>query len=154
MDDRAQLDALLKQGADVNALASSLAPPLPPAHGDEGLNWPAFANFAGPGITDGREFSPPLAGAAETGHLEAARFLLSHGANLEQPNRQGRTTLKNAVRYGNLEAVQFFLSHGAKVDPRTVDEAAVDAKFGGATNRAILQLLSKVQAQNRLSRTR
>ena len=50
--------------------------------------------------------------AARTWHLDVAKFLLEHGANLDQPDNYGRTPLHIAAAVDYPEMVKFLIANG------------------------------------------
>ena len=56
---------------------------------------------------------------SERGDIEAVKFLLKHGVDIDTENSYGRTALHNAVDGGHLELVKFLLKQGASTN--TVD---------------------------------
>ncbi|KAG3209205.1 hypothetical protein PC129_g19779 [Phytophthora cactorum] len=53
--------------------------------------------------------------AAEEGHTEVIRFLLSRGALVDTPDRMHRTPLMMAAYRGHKDAVQLLLDSGASL---------------------------------------
>jgi len=53
--------------------------------------------------------------AAEHGHLEAMELLLSHGANINEIDKQGNSALYLATLGNQVDAVKFLLSRGASL---------------------------------------
>ena len=60
----------------------------------------------------------PLHAALYTGHLDAARVLLHHGANVNLGDRDGRIPIVRAYDCRNLEAMRLLLGSGANGDVR------------------------------------
>ena len=66
---------------------------------------------------DAREWSDePLRAAASAGNVEAVRWLLSNGAQVDASDSNGRTALSRAVAFNQHETVRALLEAGA--DPR------------------------------------
>ncbi|KAI0288059.1 ankyrin repeat-containing domain protein [Russula brevipes] len=92
----------------------------------------------------------PLHAAVYMGHLDAARVLLDHGAdvnrNLGDRHRRRRAPLAIAHRRGNLEAMRLLLEYGADVNAQYDDAGSVldDASFEGETE--VVQLLLQHKA--------
>ena len=51
---------------------------------------------------------------AKFGLLDAVRYLLEHGAELEAATKKGYTALHGAAWYGHLEVCMYLLEHGAE----------------------------------------
>ncbi len=65
--------------------------------------------------------------AAESGHLEAIKFLIEKGANVNAQNKYGSTALMAAAQQEHLEIVKFLIENGADVTIKNVnDETAFD----------------------------
>ena len=59
--------------------------------------------------------------ALSEGHLDAARVLLDHGADVHSRSKSGYTPLLFAVRQNDLDAVRLLLARGANVNDRAED---------------------------------
>ena len=57
----------------------------------------------------------PLHLASREGHLDIARFLVEHGANLAAQDKHGSTPLHDTSCNGRLDLARFFVEHGANV---------------------------------------
>ncbi len=69
-------------------------------------------------INAGRGFyGAPLHAASRNGHLDAARLLLDHGADVNS-SKGGRIPLRRAYEGRHLEVMRLLLEHGADVDMR------------------------------------
>ena len=64
------------------------------------------------------EGETPVHQAAKYGELEALRFLLAHGGDVQAKSKQGVTPLHLAAAFGELETVKVLLDSGAEVDPK------------------------------------
>ena len=70
--------------------------------------------------------------AARAGNLEAVKFLIDHGADVDDPDAHKLTPLMHAVDRGHLAMAQYLVEHGASLDavsddPRTPLMFAVDS---------------------------
>ena len=65
--------------------------------------------------------STPLHLASRMGHLEVARLLVEHGADVTVENQYGRTPLHWAVQDGGSDVVRFLVEHGADVTVQDYD---------------------------------
>ncbi|MCD4700136.1 MAG: sigma-70 family RNA polymerase sigma factor [Phycisphaerae bacterium] len=83
------LEALISQGADVNARLA------------RGANHPG---------------TTPLHNAAGGGNTAAMKVLLDHGADVDARTDAGDTPLIVAVWFGQIEAIEMLLDQGAKID--------------------------------------
>lgn len=68
--------------------------------------------------------------AADKSQLEAARYLLDRGADVNASTTDGRTALHMAAQRGDLPMITLLMSHGAAIDRR-------DAKGWTPLDRAI-----------------
>jgi len=75
------------------------------------------------GLAPGME--PPLLGAASSGKVEAIRYLLDCGVDVEQRDKWGNTPLIEAAYEGHLEAVRYLLDSGAKLNAAGEDGSAL-----------------------------
>ena len=64
----------------------------------------------------------PLYIASKTGRVELVNFLLTHGANVNQTNGNGETSLQWASQRGHVEVVNLLLNHGANVNQANVND--------------------------------
>jgi uncharacterized protein len=126
---------LLEAGANVDAQTQPETPPrfIPPRESPEGLSRGAGIIRAGWPDGRGKRFpaggsKTPLLYATRAGHLDIARLLIRHGANLELADGNGVTPLINAIinasiirvnRAGtsdHLKIAQLLLDAGANVN--------------------------------------
>jgi ankyrin repeat protein len=115
--DMAQVERLLKSGADVNAQQADGATALQWAayHGDATLVARLLAAGARPGLAN-RNGATPLWLAAARGDAAVIGALLEGGADANESLPLGRRPLMLAARSGNVEAVRMLLAHGADVN--------------------------------------
>ena len=66
---------------------------------------------------DNHPNSTPLHRAMDRGWLEVTRLLLSHGANVDEKNKEGRTPFQVASSKGHVEMMKLLLEHGANPEP-------------------------------------
>jgi ankyrin repeat protein len=117
--DMTAVRALLKQGADVNALGTYETPALDWVVRVEDIATAGLLLDAGadPNLPN-RERVVPLHLAIENGDVEMAGLLLDAGADPNIADHAGETPLFLAARAGNTDIVGALLSHGAVVDQR------------------------------------
>jgi ankyrin repeat protein len=72
-----------------------------------------------------RDRASPLLAACANGHTNIARLLLENWAEMDTPDRRGRTPLIAASFNGHIEIVNLLLSKGA--DPLATDEQGTTA---------------------------
>lgn len=85
----------------------------------------------------------PLSSAAESGFAEVAGILLATGAQLEDPDDEGRTALWLAARHSRLAAVRLLLQHGADTGVKDTRGCSVlEAAMVGRNEDIILALLA------------
>ena len=112
---------------DAEAVRQALADGGDPAYAD-GYGWTALHWVAENGmgefvdtmvelgaIVDGKCAGErtPLCLAADEGHLDVARKLLSHGASVEELDEDGFSALHRACSSGNPDLVKLLLDHGS-----------------------------------------
>lgn len=117
--DTTAVRALLKQGADVNALGTYQTPALDWVVRVEDVATAGLLLDAGadPNLAN-RERVVPLHLAVENGDLDMVRLLLDAGADPNIPDHAGETALFLAARIGGTDIVDALLAHGAVVDQR------------------------------------
>jgi ankyrin repeat protein len=84
---------------------------------------------------------PPLHFAVHGGHQEMVRFLLDHGAGVDQMNEFGATGLMEAVERDDLPCVELLLAAGADVHA-----VAIYSVLERATSRAMARRLLEADA--------
>ncbi|KAJ7056437.1 ankyrin repeat-containing domain protein [Mycena amicta] len=83
----------------------------------------------------------PLYGAVVGGHVDAARLLLEHGAEVTAWGEGKLHPLEEAVYTGNAEMVGLLLDHGADADAQGQSGRAIIERAAQTDNFPILQLL-------------
>jgi uncharacterized protein len=118
----AEVQRLLKDGADVNAAQADGATALQWAayHGDEDLAERLLKAGANPALAN-RNGSTPMWLAANTGDAAMLETLLDGGANANEELPLGRKPLMLAARSGVVEAVRVLLEHGADVNAKETE---------------------------------
>jgi ankyrin repeat protein len=113
----AEIERLLKSGADVNAQQADGATALQWAayRGDAQLAERLLKAGAKPGLAN-RNGATPLWLAAMRGDAAVIRALLEGGADANEPLPLGRRPLMLAARSGHVDAVHALLEHGADVN--------------------------------------
>ena len=53
--------------------------------------------------------------AARMGFIEVAKTLLTNGADVKKPDREGRTPLHKAAEYGRIEIIKMLAKHHANL---------------------------------------
>jgi len=93
---------------------------------DGNLNRMRWLHFAGAKIDARNDLGSPLFLAAGEGKLDAVRYLLDEGANVNGSEKQGHTSLAEAAYYGHIDIVKELLLHGADINAVTDDGTALD----------------------------
>lgn len=146
-NDRALIEALLKQGARVDARDSSERTALLVATQANAIDAARALIDAGANVNakDNIQDSPYLYAAAE-GRLEILRMTLKAGADLESVNRYGGTALIPAAHHGHPDIVRELLKTQIAIDHVnrlgwTALLETIILSDGGPTHREILELL-------------
>jgi ankyrin repeat protein len=82
---------------------------------DGNLQRMQWLHLAGVNV-DARGGCPPLCLAARAGRLNAVRYLLDHGADLNARDAAGNTALAEATYYGQVPVMKELLSRGANIN--------------------------------------
>ena len=67
-------------------------------------------------VPSANECATPLMNAVQDGNVEAIKFLLQRGANVDAVDKRGFTSLHRACEMGLLDAAAVLLEHGARMD--------------------------------------
>src|SRR6266702_6931569 len=96
-------------------------------------------------------FGTPMCAALKMGHLEVARFLLEHGADVDAKNSRGDTPLRTFSWDGPVEVIRLLLDFGADANVRDWSGRTLlhDAAFKGhyEVTRMLLQHSADVNAK-------
>ncbi|KAJ5069204.1 hypothetical protein M0811_11822 [Anaeramoeba ignava] len=121
------LGFLIKNKADVNAISVNSLLSLGKVGEDENFENQEVKKLAKKSLknkqTLGREeeydpefISTPLHFACRYGQHEAAEFLISQGANVDQRNKFGAKSMHIAAKYGHVECISVLVRNNANVD--------------------------------------
>jgi ankyrin repeat protein len=117
--DRAQIDALLKKGADVNTAQVDGMTALHWAADHDDLTMTSLLIKAGADAKAVNRYSvTPLSLACKNGSTEIVELLLKAGADANAALRGGETALMTAARTGKTGPVKALLAQGAKVNAK------------------------------------
>ena len=93
---------------------------------DGNLSRMRWFHFAGAKIDVRSNLGNPLFLAAGEGRLDAVRYLLDEGANVNASEKQGHTALAEAAYYGHVDVVKELLLHGADINAVSDEGTALD----------------------------
>jgi len=121
--DTESVEALIKEGADVNAKDKKNVTPilLASAYGNHDVVKLLIENGANVNyqIRDNQNlFSPLNAASAYSGRADVVELLLLNGADINIKNKEGLTPLHLAAKYGHPEVIEVLIKHGAKLYKR------------------------------------
>lgn len=123
-DDRAAVESLLKQGADVNAREEDGATALAWAASRSNVAMAEVLLKAGANPNLANELGiGPLSLAIQNGAVAMVKLLLANGADANLARESGETPLMTSARLGQVESMRLLLERGAQVN-------AADHKFG------------------------
>lgn len=154
--DKAAVQALLKQGADVNGAQGD---------GTTALHWAAYRDDvemaqsllkAGANINGKTRVGEmtPLFLAAKNGNAAMIELLLKAGSSAKLSNSNGTTPLMLAAASGKIDAIKVLLDNGADVNAKDTTNGQTALMFAAALNRApaITLLAQRGAALNATSR--
>lgn len=98
-----------------------------------------FLHLAGANVNS-RAGGTPLFLAAGEGRLNAVRYLLDEGADVNLRGDYGNTALTEATYYGHPTVIKELLQRGANVNVRSIDGTPLDIAIG-RNNVAVIDLL-------------
>jgi len=97
-------------------------------------------HFAGANVNDQSNGCTPLFLAAGEGRLDAVRYLLEEGADVNAREGHGNTALSEATYFGHVPIMKELLVRGADVNALTGDGTALDIAIS-RNNPAVVDLL-------------
>jgi ankyrin repeat protein len=103
-------------------------------------------HLAGANVNDRGNGSTPLFLAAGEGRLDAVRYLLDEGADVNARERHGNTALTEATYYGYIPIMKELLVRGADINAVSGDGTALDIATG-RNNSAVVDLLNHYGAK-------
>lgn len=92
------------------------------------------------------EGETPMHQAAKYGELEALRFLIAQGGDVNASANQGVTPLHLAAGFGELETVKLLLEQGAEVDPKEAHGMTPIMAAQAQDHRAVIEVLRSAGA--------
>ena len=102
---------------------------------------------ANPNATENWRGQTALMWAAEANHLEAARALVEHKADVHARSKSGFTPLLFTARTGNVELARMLLKAGASLDESTAEDGTV-LVVASASGREALSIFLLEQGAN------
>jgi len=113
---------------------------------DGNLHRMQLLNLAGVNVNsrDGR--SAPLLLAASEGRLNAVRYLLDHGADLNALDSAGNTALTEATYYGHASVIKELLLRGANINSSSSAGTPLDIALS-KNDEAVVDLLKHYGAK-------
>jgi ankyrin repeat protein len=103
-------------------------------------------HLAGANVNSRGASGTPLFLAAGEGRLNAVRYLLDEGADVNLRGQQGNTALTEATYYGHASVIKELLMRGADVNAKSVDGTPLDIAVG-RNNVAVIDLLKHYGAK-------
>lgn len=103
-------------------------------------------HLAGANVNSRGASGTPLFLAAGEGRLNAVRYLLDEGADVNLRGEHGNTALTEATYYGHVSVIKELLAHGAEVNAMSIDGTPLDIAVG-RNNVAVIDLLKHYGAK-------
>jgi ankyrin repeat protein len=104
-------------------------------------------HLAGANVNSRGANGTPLFLAAGEGRLNAVRYLLDEGADINLHGEYGNTALTEATYYGHTSVIKELLMRGADVNVMSVDGTPLDIAVG-KNNVAVIDLLKHYGAKS------
>lgn len=105
-------------------------------------------HLAGANVNSRGASGTPLFLAAGEGRLNAVRYLLDEGADVNLRGEYGNTALTEATYYGHVSVIKELVMHGADVNVLSTDGTPLDIAIG-RNNVAVVELLKHYGARRR-----
>src|SRR5262245_37510914 len=136
--DRATVQALLKQNADVNAAQGDGTTALHWAASRDDVQMAELLVKAGANVKATSRIGgiTPLMMACQNGNAAMARLLLDAGADAKASSGTGTTALMLAAAAGNVEVIRTLLERGAEANAKDKTNGQTALMFAAALNRA------------------
>ena len=147
------LELLHRFGVNVNGIPGGVPPLryiLGWAKNTAGIRW-LLEHGADPNLPWTEPGDAPLHIAAQRWDVPMVELLVRHGADIHQPNRDGRTAYTLAALHGNQEIAEWLRAHGAK-DELSPLENFVSACTRGDQARAVEMLRASPGLRGELRR--
>jgi ankyrin repeat protein len=146
---RAQMEAMLAEGVNVNALAPHGYPLICIAAQGGHVDMAEFLIAQGADVNAGHPQlgCTPLHGAAQEGKAEMTRFLLSKGAKINATDTAGATPLHTAAWWGRPEVARTLIASGANVNATDQKGHTPLAVALERKNNDVVELLRKAGAK-------
>jgi ankyrin repeat protein len=103
-------------------------------------------HLAGASVNSRGAGGTPLFLAAGEGRLNAVRYLLDEGADVNLCGAYGNTALTEATYYGHVTVIKELLGRGANVNAMSIDGTPLDIAIG-RNNVAVIDLLKHYGAR-------
>lgn len=103
-------------------------------------------HLAGANVNSRGAGGTPLFLAAGEGRLNAVRYLLDEGADVNLRGEYGNTALTEATYYGHMSVIKELLMRGADVNALSIDGTPLDIAVG-RNNVAVIDLLKHYGAK-------
>lgn len=113
---------------------------------DGNLHRMQLLNLAGVSVNSRDGSRAPLFLAASEGRLNAVRYLLDHGANLNAIDSNGNTALTEATYYGHVSVIKELLDRGANINSLSSAGTPLDIALS-KNNDAVADLLEHYGAK-------
>jgi len=103
-------------------------------------------HLAGANVNSRGASGTPLFLASGEGRLNAVRYLLDEGADVNLRGEHGNSALTEATFYGHVSVIKELLMHGADVNVMSIDGTPLDIAIG-RNNVAVIDLLKHYGAK-------
>lgn len=152
--DRQLVLALIKRGADVNAVQGDGMTALHWAAMNDDLELAQVLIHAGSHVSAATRLDAytPILIAARNGNAAILEALLKAGADAKAPTTNGASALMLAAASGSADAAKMLLDHGADVNAKERDRGETALMFAAAANRAsVIEILMQHSADSTIA---